>query len=261
MRQLLVGSLKMNTALEYSTRVVQEGERRCKKSTLKDLAYLTPLRIPLMNPVFVSITLHSLTLPGPGGESREVGCVPSPWVKVVRASVLCCWCRATQFGNRRRPVPPRACAAIQLTPRRYNHAISCKLKHTWYTRKTLAVLRDALRLFKLDLEESQFSSKSNFSPICFLSNRTENGDDTKAHHWVIFRFLSKSLNSTSQRESVPVSLPKIYRFMSICSGSGQILFSVLKPDGIPLILIYWEFRFVLRELRVHRMPENEDHRP
>jgi hypothetical protein len=26
------GSLKMNTALEYSTRVVQEGGRRCKKS-------------------------------------------------------------------------------------------------------------------------------------------------------------------------------------------------------------------------------------
>ncbi len=41
----------MNIALEYSTRVVQEGDRRCKKSTLNDLAYLTPLRIPLMNPV------------------------------------------------------------------------------------------------------------------------------------------------------------------------------------------------------------------
>jgi hypothetical protein len=50
---LLVGSLKMNTTLEYSTRVVQEGDRRCKKSTLNDLAYLTPLRIPLMNPVYV----------------------------------------------------------------------------------------------------------------------------------------------------------------------------------------------------------------
>jgi hypothetical protein len=48
-----VGSLKMNTALEYNTRVVQEGDRRCKKSTLNDLAYLTPLRIPLMNPVLV----------------------------------------------------------------------------------------------------------------------------------------------------------------------------------------------------------------
>ncbi len=46
-----MGSLKMNTALEYSTRVVHEGDRRCKKSTLNDLAYLTPLRIPLMNPV------------------------------------------------------------------------------------------------------------------------------------------------------------------------------------------------------------------
>ena len=41
----------MNTALEYSTRVVQEGDRRCKKSTLNDLVHLTPLRIPLMNPV------------------------------------------------------------------------------------------------------------------------------------------------------------------------------------------------------------------
>jgi hypothetical protein len=40
----MVGSLKMNTTLEYSTRVVQEGDRRCKKSTLNDLAYLSPLR-------------------------------------------------------------------------------------------------------------------------------------------------------------------------------------------------------------------------
>jgi hypothetical protein len=40
-------SLKMNTALEYSTRVVQEGGRRCKKNTLNDLIHLTPLRIPL----------------------------------------------------------------------------------------------------------------------------------------------------------------------------------------------------------------------
>ncbi len=44
----------MNTALEYSTRVVQEGGRRCKKSTLSDLVHLTPLRIPLMNPPNVS---------------------------------------------------------------------------------------------------------------------------------------------------------------------------------------------------------------
>jgi hypothetical protein len=43
----------MNTALEYSTRVVQEGGRRCKKGTLNDLVHLTPLRIPLMNPPFV----------------------------------------------------------------------------------------------------------------------------------------------------------------------------------------------------------------
>ncbi len=48
--RLKAGSLKMNTALEYSTRVVQEGGRRCKKSTLIDLVHLTPVRIPLMNP-------------------------------------------------------------------------------------------------------------------------------------------------------------------------------------------------------------------
>jgi hypothetical protein len=47
----------MNTALEYSTRVVQEGGRRCKKSTLNDLVHLTPLKIPLMNPP-VQCTLH-----------------------------------------------------------------------------------------------------------------------------------------------------------------------------------------------------------
>ncbi len=49
----MAGSLKMNTALEYSTRVVQEGGRRCKKSPLNDLVHLTPLRIPLMNPPVV----------------------------------------------------------------------------------------------------------------------------------------------------------------------------------------------------------------
>jgi hypothetical protein len=43
----------MNTALEYSTRVAQEGGCRCKKSTLNDLVHLTPLRIPLMNPPIV----------------------------------------------------------------------------------------------------------------------------------------------------------------------------------------------------------------
>ncbi len=50
----------MNTALEYSTRVVQEGDRRCKKSTLNDLVHLTPLRIPLMNPPYFSLLAGSL---------------------------------------------------------------------------------------------------------------------------------------------------------------------------------------------------------
>jgi hypothetical protein len=60
------GSLKMNTALEYSTRVVQEGARRFKKSTLNHLVHLTPLRIPLMNPPTVYISLRDDgTLPTP----------------------------------------------------------------------------------------------------------------------------------------------------------------------------------------------------
>jgi hypothetical protein len=54
----------MNTALEYSTRVVQEGGRRCKKSTLNDLVHLTPLRISLMNPPDIQM-LVSLNLPPP----------------------------------------------------------------------------------------------------------------------------------------------------------------------------------------------------
>jgi hypothetical protein len=48
----------MNTALEYSTRVVQEGGRRCKKSTLNDLVHLTPLRMPLMNPPIVNSVIN-----------------------------------------------------------------------------------------------------------------------------------------------------------------------------------------------------------
>jgi hypothetical protein len=51
----------MNTALEYSTRVVQEWGRRCKKSTLNNLVHLTPLRIPLMNPPLVfHRTVHNI---------------------------------------------------------------------------------------------------------------------------------------------------------------------------------------------------------
>jgi hypothetical protein len=53
----------MNSALEYSTRVVQEGGRRCKKSTLNDLVHLTPLRIPLMNPPYFSSAIFTLQMP------------------------------------------------------------------------------------------------------------------------------------------------------------------------------------------------------
>jgi hypothetical protein len=55
----------MNTALEYSTSVVQEGGRRCKKSTLNDLVHLTPLRIPLMNPPLVHLTPLRIPLLNP----------------------------------------------------------------------------------------------------------------------------------------------------------------------------------------------------
>jgi hypothetical protein len=72
----------MNTALEYSTRVVQEGGCRCKKSTLNVLVHLTPLRIPLMNPpvhrtrsssvectvqhIFMKYIFYSITVFSPG---------------------------------------------------------------------------------------------------------------------------------------------------------------------------------------------------
>ncbi len=69
----MVGSLKKNTTLEYSTRVVQEGDRRCEKSTLNDLAYLTPLRIPLMNPVLLVIeTVLPLSAEIVQKETRQV---------------------------------------------------------------------------------------------------------------------------------------------------------------------------------------------
>jgi hypothetical protein len=64
----------MNTALEYSTRVVQEGGRRCKKSTLNDLVHLTSLRIPLTNPptvcIYCTLTLRRW---GGGGHREDKG--------------------------------------------------------------------------------------------------------------------------------------------------------------------------------------------
>ncbi len=55
----------MNTALEYSTRVVQEGGRRCKKSTLNDLAHLTPLRKNTFNEpaIILTGTVHTKKRP------------------------------------------------------------------------------------------------------------------------------------------------------------------------------------------------------
>jgi hypothetical protein len=63
----------MNTALEYSTRVVQEGVRRCKKSTLNDLVHMTPLRIPLRNP-----PTHSLAGSVTTNVKTTVHCSPEP---------------------------------------------------------------------------------------------------------------------------------------------------------------------------------------
>ncbi len=49
-KALKVGSSKMDTAPEYSTGEVQDGDRRCKESILDDLVHLTPVRIALMDP-------------------------------------------------------------------------------------------------------------------------------------------------------------------------------------------------------------------
>ncbi len=89
----MVGSLKMNTALEYSTRVVQEGDRRCKKSTLNDLAYPTPLRIPLMNPVRKSF-IEVYEDRGERCVLHDLYCTPSPRLPPPRTrnrSVPCRW--------------------------------------------------------------------------------------------------------------------------------------------------------------------------
>jgi hypothetical protein len=69
----------MNTALEYSTRVAQEGGRRCKKSTLNDLVHLTPLRIPLMNPPSV----YSVAVTVTGTAERCRGREMSPFLKIL----------------------------------------------------------------------------------------------------------------------------------------------------------------------------------
>ncbi len=51
------GSLKMNTALEYSTRAVQEGGHRCKKSTLNDLVHaLDPSKNTFNEPTYRQVT-------------------------------------------------------------------------------------------------------------------------------------------------------------------------------------------------------------
>jgi hypothetical protein len=47
----LAKSRDIKTSLEYNTRVVHEGDCRCKKSTLNDLVHLTPLRMVLLQNV------------------------------------------------------------------------------------------------------------------------------------------------------------------------------------------------------------------
>jgi hypothetical protein len=90
----------MNTALEYSTRVVQEGGRRCKKSSLNDLVHLTPLRIPLMNPpivcifdpacVLLPLYLPSDLLPPPPFPNKMYSYTDSVWCGGVGVGVLSC---------------------------------------------------------------------------------------------------------------------------------------------------------------------------
>jgi hypothetical protein len=89
----------MNTALEYSTRVVQEGGRQCKKSTLNDLVHLTPLRIPLMNPPqeFVKICEAGCEVP-----PRFTLCKIKYLICVLFLAERMCWplvCHIARFGD------------------------------------------------------------------------------------------------------------------------------------------------------------------
>jgi hypothetical protein len=77
----------MNTALEYSTRVVQEGGLRCKKSTLNDLVHLTPLRIPL-NPPQLLLTVDGDPECLSGRMAHAVVCCTDVLAAVVTAHVL-----------------------------------------------------------------------------------------------------------------------------------------------------------------------------
>jgi hypothetical protein len=54
----------MNTALEYSTRVVQEGGRRCKKSTLDNLVHPWMKEDNLVHP-WMKEVISSLSTPDP----------------------------------------------------------------------------------------------------------------------------------------------------------------------------------------------------
>jgi hypothetical protein len=64
--------------------VVQEGGRRCKKSTLNDLVHLTPLRIPLMNPPSVYTVHFSL---GRGGGQKEGTVEGQQYTSIVPSSM------------------------------------------------------------------------------------------------------------------------------------------------------------------------------
>jgi hypothetical protein len=93
----------MNTALEYSTRVVQEGGSRCKKSTLNDLVHLTPLRIPLMNPPFGSYPQSTYR------GRREIGAVylPSQLECTLCATTLLVMVNRVKGGGRATPTLTR----------------------------------------------------------------------------------------------------------------------------------------------------------
>ncbi len=96
----LLGSLKMNTALEYSTRVVQEGGRRCKKSTLNDLVLLTPLRIPSMNPPHVF--LLPFTVNWGASTKRPLLRTSLPYITVLVCVIPCIiysWTKYSLWGN------------------------------------------------------------------------------------------------------------------------------------------------------------------
>jgi hypothetical protein len=90
----------MNTALEYSTRVVLEGGRRCKKSTLNDLVNLTPLSTKYVHIKSTTVYAPRRNWDSPQPPTRRLVC-PLPPVSGGRGTL------AGEKGVGRVPIPTK----------------------------------------------------------------------------------------------------------------------------------------------------------